>query len=300
MARKKRSVPNVGAKLEAVVGVKYSRSRTTTEVIPPDVTRAKTGAWLTILSPLTEWAGLKGDELRHKRDILRLQREDVLGRIATLVKQRLPEVEGNVSPVPNKFVVPFLESASLEDPDGPLVDLWANLFVSAAKGFNSYHSHFVGIMSRLAPRQGELLKIIVETDNLHKLELATDDIGIFYESPNIRSTLETRLTKLKKKSDHFSDDDFAELILDLLTGYGIAIRHVSFENLLTEKYADVIKRDEKYLDEFEIDYSILQANGLIGYVDTGFIDVDHWSVSLSYYHLTRLGFQFVKACRIAV
>ncbi|HWA48884.1 MAG TPA: hypothetical protein VG742_11450, partial [Dongiaceae bacterium] len=64
--KKKQSKPKLGAtaKLEGVVSARYSRNHSIKETIPADVTRAKTGAWLDLISPFTEWAGLKGDELR--------------------------------------------------------------------------------------------------------------------------------------------------------------------------------------------------------------------------------------------
>src|SRR6266567_3089259 len=58
-----------------------ARNHRNTQQVPADVTRAKAGAWLDLISPLTEWAGLKGDALRHKREMLRVQREDVLAEI---------------------------------------------------------------------------------------------------------------------------------------------------------------------------------------------------------------------------
>jgi hypothetical protein len=65
MSRKKgKGAPVKGsaaANFEAVAKATYTRKRTITEVIPPDVTRAKASDWLDLISPLTEWAGLKGD-----------------------------------------------------------------------------------------------------------------------------------------------------------------------------------------------------------------------------------------------
>jgi hypothetical protein len=53
-----------------------------------------------------------------------------------------------------------------------------------------------------------------------------------------------------------------------------------------------------YRDQDEVDYSILEAVGLIRRVETGFFRVADWSLSLTYYHLTDLGFYFSKACGI--
>jgi hypothetical protein len=59
MARKKASIVGVRAeaitKAELVAKATYQRKHSTTEVVPPDVTRAKAGAWLDLISPITEW-----------------------------------------------------------------------------------------------------------------------------------------------------------------------------------------------------------------------------------------------------
>jgi len=90
---KKKAVPPIKAeataKAELAVKAIYQRKHSTTEVIPPDVTRAKAGAWLDIISPITEWAGLKGDELHFKRQQLRIQREAALEQLAVLVDRKM-------------------------------------------------------------------------------------------------------------------------------------------------------------------------------------------------------------------
>lgn len=114
MPQKKGKAVRIGAsasaKVEAVAKASYSRKRTTTEVIPPDVTRARTGAWLDLISPLTEWAGLKGDQLRAKRIQLRLQREDVLSEIVDRARAQISATSIPTKTIPNKFLVPFLET----------------------------------------------------------------------------------------------------------------------------------------------------------------------------------------------
>lgn len=88
----------------AKVGATYSVVKKVTEVVPEDITRAKAASWLDLISPLTEWAGLKGDQLRSKRDILRLQQEETLARIAEVIKSKGPLKPG-VSQIPTKFIV---------------------------------------------------------------------------------------------------------------------------------------------------------------------------------------------------
>jgi hypothetical protein len=150
VVRKRKSIGlRASAKVAAIAKASYVRKKTTTETIPPDVTRAKTSAWLDLISPLTEWAGLKGDELRSKRILLRLQREDILDEIVERARKKLGNLAA-LKPIPNKFLVPFLEQASLEDPESSLIDMWASLLSSAAQHFSSYHTHFVSIISQLS------------------------------------------------------------------------------------------------------------------------------------------------------
>ena len=109
-----------------VAKARYTRKRKITEVVPEDVTRARAAAWLDLISPVTEWAGLKGDQLRNRREQLRLQREDTLYAVVSKWKER-SNSRLSSNEIPLKFIVPFLEKASLEDPATVLVDLWANL-----------------------------------------------------------------------------------------------------------------------------------------------------------------------------
>jgi hypothetical protein len=299
MARAKAPKSAVTAKAvvsaKAVASAKLTRKRIIRESVPVDVTRAKATAWLDLISPLTEWAGLKGDELRHKRDQLRLQREDVLTRIAEKCTERLGLRPPNAVPVPNKFLVPFLEQASLEDPDSSLVDMWANLFVSASEQFESYHTHFVSIISRLSNKQAEIFARIVKADSEHDLELWQDHIESYYHEHSIKRTILDDLAELHETP---SEDDLCEFIYDAMNSPGLAIVHSSAEEIETKRYFDIMFDYMHYKDEDVVDYSILHATGLISYVNTTFFEVKKWNMVLIYYHLTPLGFYFAKACKI--
>jgi hypothetical protein len=69
------------AKIEASAKASYLRKKVITEIIPPDVSRTKASAWLTLISPITEWAGLKGDALKYRRQQLRIQQKETLLKI---------------------------------------------------------------------------------------------------------------------------------------------------------------------------------------------------------------------------
>jgi hypothetical protein len=164
MAKKKSAKSSVKArataKAELVAKATYSRKRVTTEVIPPDVTRARSGAWLNLVSPLTEWAALKGDQIRHRRDQLRIQREDVLSKIIRDAANRI-DYSAEKRPIPNKFIVPFLEKASLEDENSEVMKLWSQLLVSAATEFDPTHLRVIDILSQIGPNEANYLKKLV-------------------------------------------------------------------------------------------------------------------------------------------
>lgn len=98
--------------------------------IPPDTTGRMVDALTDIIRPFSEKRGLKADQIR-------LQREEVAIEIAKRAKARLAIEQSEPNPVPNKFMVPFLEKASLEEPNSRLIDLWAQLLAKASEKYDS-------------------------------------------------------------------------------------------------------------------------------------------------------------------
>ncbi len=247
-----------------------------------------------MISPLTEWAGLKGDAFRQKRELLRLQREETVSEIVRrTAERRKPELTTTTS-VPNKFMITFLEQASLEDKNDPLVDLWANLLTSALEYYSPQYVYFVSMISRISSQQAKIFTSIFRAEDLHALELARDNITSFFEFQYISDT-----TKQFIKNDNpNNDEEFSNSIVTLLDCPGISIVHGSFENVISSDYYDIYFPYMSYEDGQEADYSILESIGLIRRVDFGFVEIDKWSVSISYYYLTSLGFHFAKACKM--
>jgi hypothetical protein len=150
MSQKKNTPKTSSTKLSAGIGgvakASYERKKSGGEVIPPDVTRAKAVRWLDLISPITEWAGLKGDGLRHKREQLRVHQEAALDELALKIRNKI----GNhkvLHPLPPKILVPALEAASLEEPASPLIDWWADLLVSSATN-KEPRPFFIQLMSQ--------------------------------------------------------------------------------------------------------------------------------------------------------
>lgn len=144
------------AELKAVAKASYDIKKNIEQKIPEDVTRARTHAWLDLISPITEWAGLKGDELRHKRSLLRIQQDEALAKLGSSIQAKMRDKEV-ITPLPPKILVPALEAASLEEPDSPLIDWWADLLVSGATRA-PLRPYFIDLMSVLGPAEAKFLE----------------------------------------------------------------------------------------------------------------------------------------------
>jgi hypothetical protein len=106
-----------------------------------------------IISPFSEARALKADHIR-------IQREETAIKIAKLARERAV-VDGRINSVPLKFIVPFLEKASLEDPDDEdMINLWANLLASSSRGFDAPMYRFVNVLAELDPIHARILKLI--------------------------------------------------------------------------------------------------------------------------------------------
>jgi hypothetical protein len=112
-----------------------------------------------LLRPFSEEQGLRTSQIR-------LQREDVLIEVTNRARTRIESEKLQTSPVPNKFLVPFLEKASLEDMTSRLLDAWANLLVEASKNFDPKLTAYIDILSKIGGRDAEFLsRVYDESDS---------------------------------------------------------------------------------------------------------------------------------------
>jgi hypothetical protein len=295
VGRKRSSGPKISAKatarLEAVAKATYFRKKTTTEVIPPDVSRAKAGAWLTLLSPITEWAGLKGDALNFQRRLLRIQQEETLLRVALSVREKL--TDATIShPVPRKILVPALEKASLEDSeDQTMIELWANLLASATQKV-SVQPRFVGILEEIAGAQAKCLERVAFGNSSSSQFPAAEfeDSCLEFADYNIRELFEHAIQLVL---DGGRDASVAmQLIVDTFSRPGVLLEVANIIDSETdhwETYDTVFEtgiRDEE-------DLAILESLGLVRYAVITFMvhvgEARSFETSAYYYHLTRLG-----------
>jgi hypothetical protein len=294
-------------KAEASANAKWSRERVTYEVVPPDVTRANSRAWLDVFSPIRHAAGLVGDRLEHMREIWRLKAEAEMQQVIDRISARFEEIRDHSKasePPPAKFLYPFIAEASLEEPDSPLIDIWAKLLASATEHYDPRYIHLLSVVSRLSARQAAIFTDIVSrTDDSHSLEIAMDE-NLNIEASGIRSYIEDlfmgRLDWEGRGEDQ-TDDFLCESVFHAMNRSTISVVHAAAANETDDRYFDIsLPELTIYDDDEEIDYAILVACGLLERVQTDMFPVakGRWTVRLTYYHLTALGQHFAIACRM--
>lgn len=295
------------AKVEASAKANWSRERVSIEFIPPDVTRANSRALLDIFSPIRHAAGLVGDRLEHKRDMLRLEREAVRQQATDRIAARFHEIRDPSKPIeapPNKFLYPFIAQASLEEPDSPLIDIWAKLLASATDHYDPRYIHCVSVVSSLSARQAAIFtEIVSRATNSHWLELALDE-SIWTGATGIRSYIADLFTGRMEwpgRGGEQTDDFLCECVHEAMDSAVVSVVHAAAADETKDEYFDISLPDLTiYQDEQEVDYAILVACGLLERVETGMFPVaaGRWTVGVTYYHLTALGQHFAIACRM--
>jgi hypothetical protein len=235
-------------------------------------------------SPATETLGLIGDAVR-------LARVSVAAKITNKAKQIAVENGLKLNTPPLKFLVPFYEKASLEDPaDESLIDMWARVLTSAASQYQDRIMRFTSILSELGKTQADLLDRIA--NNYDNTILNIDEAALFYffRSANLIDEVQ--------KIETYDPAEALHNILDKICFPGVCVEIVQIDpagepgNLF--QWAD----DPVFLDKFSVDLQILHSLGLLSALDTGFFQCKAGFAHINLYCFTELGFEFWKACHV--
>jgi Abortive infection alpha len=288
--------PVIGAKLGATA--RYSREHKTTlkGVIPEDVIREDASARRTLFSPLRALAGYVTDRIEQKREIARIYDHQVIEMVLQKAEERRKvPASAIVSPIPTKFAVHFLERASLEELGSPLVDLWANLLASASEQFEPYHLHFVDILSRLSSKQALLFQAMIQrSSSLYDLEITMERTGRWGDVRGLQETLELELTDKTWSKDR---NEICNILKGTFTNPMIIFVYGDVSSSRDQTDFNYLEPSD-YRDDQQVDYAILEANGVIRGVDTGLFKVNALMISAVYFYLTPLGFYLAKACKL--
>jgi hypothetical protein len=306
MAKKDGSPRKTSTKVSAsVLGVgKATYERKKSEAVTDLVQQEKASRWLDLISPITEWAGLKGDALKFKRGLLRIQQEETLLRVAESVREKLANAQ-ITQVVPRKILVPALEKASLEEAtDDVMIDRWASLLASAALDIK-VQPRFVGILEELAGPQAQCLERVAfnQYSNFNYPATIFEDSSLEFAEFHVQRNLDAALDQmLRGKISEGADADKVAKIVERFILYtfcrpGVLVRSC-FLSAFAESYEiyDTV-RDTGIRDDRNL--SILESLGLIRHVGlTCDLVVAEAAIELSiyYWHLTDFGVEFCQVC----
>jgi hypothetical protein len=222
--------------------------------------------------------------------------------IAKRAHRRLEIEKAVPSPIPLKFLIQFLEKASLEDADSPLVDRWADLLVSSSMQPESAHPRFVQILSELGADEAKLLRDITlyKSDCVKDLKRQLNRFTFSGLPDNYRQTF-ARI-KLVNDDPETKYKEFVCKMMCLIAGPGSSVTDVHV----------IGKRDDSSLMGFDMSAGQQPANIRQGrnrfYIDLlcSLHLLDHYnvrvprpdfeSVEISYVQLTPLGLEFLRKC----
>lgn len=281
--------------------------------IPPEASGNALNALVDVFRPFTEARGLKADQIR-------LQREDVLFEIAKKARERLAIENGEHHPLPNKFLIPFMEKASLENIGSELIDRWADLLAGGSSEPNKAHPRFVQILSELTSNEVNVLRQLA----LHAHNKNNNGYSEFYDNPlnfepkilkdQINKWLEEFPTDVEHhlNQDHYLRElivSLLEYLLKVFCSPSVSLSCGYIENVspdyddINERYPpfddacfEAISANAKAVNILESFDLLKQEQVIVKLPTLGNKYLDNIHLELDYIRLTFLGTEFIEAC----
>jgi hypothetical protein len=225
--------------------------------IKPEDTGKVVDALVEMFSPISEALGMVGDHVRlyRIRSVLR-----VLSETRALAEQSGLKLKRP----PLRFLVPFLEEASLNDDedtqDDELVSLWASLLLQASQDNGRAKRLMIDVLSRLTASDAQNLEMIVRnprTDTYTINQLV--DVAFEFER---RPDLNDRVTKFIEEHD---EEVALEKIVGEIEGHGIIVVSCGFYSIGEDddRVYDVTLTHDDFPDEDDLSLHALAALGLV-------------------------------------
>lgn len=261
-----------------------------------DVPEESTGRLVDLITRRVEyWTASRA----LKPGLLRLQQEQVALEVLEIAEKRI-SLEAKRQPLPNKFIAPFLEQASLEEPDEPgLKAIWAELLVSSSRHYKSEHLRFISLLSEMTPLHCRLLELCALksadlSDILYSYQLGSI---VSVSAHDVRGAANVLANLKDEQASPGMPDDITAIPLDFIFRGGVLIHRMVYhaasdeqpENLI-DTYADLYG-----FDGVDLGVEVLVSMGLLrrfSEVSTG----EGGDVSLEIMTLTKLGVAFVEDC----
>ncbi len=250
-----------------------------------------------LFSPLTEIAGTIGDQIRIYRN---------LSVIRTLQKAKAKADKENLilKPPPLRFLISYLEQASLQDEGNEnLNELWTNLLLSAATDFKSEHNLFIRILNELSPKEALAFQYITKSHGSKPYDgFSFAHVQYSYWNDSyFYIAIRDLLSEYKGQDLHDIDHKlFHKKLLKRYQTPGSFIYYFSIGSGEINKFPQetVFTPGRSDFDNLfeDISFSLLKNHGLID----EFISSDYWFEDLVYdlraYYLTPLGESFYSSC----
>lgn len=189
--------------------------------------------------------------------------------ICELSNKYAEQLAVDIKPTPPKFLLPFIEKASLED-DVDLQKEWAKLLVIAGIEYNPLHLQYSEILSQIGGKEARLLKEIYKRQNLL---LGASTLAVKYNNEINSFRFNHFIKKNLIGESLYSPEDY---------------------------YEDVdITFDFPYCETFEMDEYKIFNKSIISLQKMGIIEIYEFKEPLGFAKLglllTTYGYDFVKA-----
>jgi hypothetical protein len=290
--------PNVT--VDIGLGAKANLEARISTEIPAQSTGRLLDSLTDMIRPFSERRGLKADQIR-------LQREEVLIEIARKAREILEIENQPVNPLPNKFLVPFLEKASLEELGSVLIDRWADLLASCSADPGSAHPRFVQILSEMTGADALLLRDIAfnSMDDVIHPNTAFCDCPDTYNPRYARHALEKWLKDNEQNIGVTHDADnvpnvdvIYDYITDMFGSPGVSLKDITVTEIQPNRYWSFNLRQKglppaAYQVDDEIE--ILCSLQLIAKHDIQ-ISNGRFEIDVYYVCMTELGVEFLRKC----
>jgi len=251
--------------------------------VPAESSGRALDALIDLIRPISESFGYLGDKVR-------LAREKTLFEIAHRVRERLVLSNVETKPIENKFLIPLLEKASLEDASNEkLIEMWANLLATAATDRVELLGQYVSVLSELTSDQARLLDKILEIDAVTGVTAGhfVDNYYYFNQTGLPGSLSEFATAK--------NADEFAEKAIEMLAMAGIAIDTLCVYGDAGDE-TTVAAPDGVYSDLLFYDFENLCRLGLLERIEIKRYKVGIYDIDLHYYLVTPVGIDLYACC----
>jgi hypothetical protein len=247
-----------------------------------------------LASPFSEGFGALGDVIHYYR-------QDMAIRSLKRAKELAILAEINVKPVPPKFLVDWVEKASLEMPeDNDLTNMWAALLLTAGETKSSTVYHFKRILSELTARHVQFLSILCQHDfGGNEPYTPHRDFSKWKSLGNQDYKQQVEITSIEEYVLN-SLSDCENNRLSILSFYVKSLKNLSLDSQKSYQKTKNIYID--FINEFIIKYFI--DSGIVEKTEISIrINMDGLDPALSHYlcvdalYLTNFGVEFVSSCQ---